>query len=116
MKTLKTYLLALTLLVASLTFAACGNNNGDTDTDKATTMTEEASTGNGANSGIINDTTDNNNATDKDGVVDDIGNDVKDGVDDVIDDMEGNTNNNNNNNNNNNANNNDSTNNTTTKK
>ena len=66
MKTFKIYLLAMTLLVSALCFAACGNTNND---DNAAT-TENVTTENGANSGIINDTTNNGNA---DGTVTNMG-------------------------------------------
>ena len=78
MKHLRNYLLVLTLMLATFTFAACGNNEDETTTAESATEngvndnTTDNMDNNG-NAGNVNDTTNN-------GVVDDIGDDIEDGV------------------------------------
>lgn len=77
MKTLRNYLLVLTLVVATFSFAGCGNKNKENETTSMRETTTEMATTHGGNSGIMNDTTDN------DGVIGDIADDVESGVNDI---------------------------------
>lgn len=76
MKKLRNYLLAFTLVVAAFAFAGCGNGVDNTTTGMETTS-ENHTTMNGGNSGIINDTTSRH---DNNGVVDRIEDDIESGV------------------------------------
>lgn len=78
MRTLRNYLLALTLIVAAFNLVACGSNDDEMTTAIETTSAIEATTNRG-NSGNVNDT------TSKGGVIEDVGDAVEDGVDDVGD-------------------------------
>lgn len=77
MKTLRNYLLVLTLAVATLSFAGCGDKNNNNETTTMIETTTHETTTHGGNSGVMNETTGN------DGIVDDIVDDVESGVNDI---------------------------------
>lgn len=75
MKTLRNYLLVLTMVVAALSLSACGNN-AENETGAATTQNETTNRGNAGN---VNDNTNGNN----NGVVGDVADDIEDVVTDA---------------------------------
>lgn len=84
MKNLRSFLVALTLVFASLTFVGCGSNNDDETTETVYETSEEknATDKETTDKGVLEDIGDDV-VTD----IEDIGNDIESGADDIKDDM-----------------------------